>query len=204
MAVTRMRAESRHSLTRQNSPSAHHWQSHLRVELEAKGSFTVAKGLSFEFATFCEQSRSPRQIEAFTVPLIDMAGKAARAKLMPMFRGIDGIIADLDASLRMRANAVAKMAGQHLGAEANAEKGFAFFEGNADPVDFAAYPGLLVIDTHRTAKDNDAGMVFQPCRQGIAKPRAPDIKGQPLRPQNPSKPSRRRMLLVQNDKNPAK
>lgn len=174
------------------------------MELEAIGILPIAEGLRLKVVASGEKGRSAGQIEAFTMPLIDLTGKAARADPVPMFSGMNRVIANLDSSLRMRPDPVTEMAGQHLGAEANAEKWLAFLERNANPIDLAAHPGIFVVDAHRTAKNNNTGVVFQRRRQLVSKPGSPDIKFKPFRPQNPSEPSGSRMFLVQNDKNPAK
>ncbi len=174
------------------------------MELEAIGRLPIAEGLCLEVVAPGKKRRTAGQIEALAVPLIDLTGKAAGAHPMPLFGWMNRIIADLDPPLGMRADRVTEMARQHLRAKADAQKWLAFLERNPNPLDLTAQPSLFVIDAHRTAKNNDTGVIFQ-CRwQRVAEPGTPDVEFKALRPQNPSEAPGRRMFLMQNDENPAK
>ncbi len=78
---------------------------------------------------------------------------------MPLFGRMDGVIAHFDAPVRMRADAAAEMAREHLRAETNAEERRVFLKRDPDPVYFAAQPGVFVVDAHRTAENNRAGVI---------------------------------------------
>jgi hypothetical protein len=138
------------------------------MELETICLLTIAEGLRLEILSLSEQGRPVRQVEAFPVPLIDVAGELALAKAMPVLCWADRIIADLHLPVRMRTHAMAKMACEHLRAETNPNKGNPLFEGDADPVYFAAQPSVFVIHAHGAAEDDHAGIAFERLRQRIA------------------------------------
>jgi len=108
---------------------AHRCESHFRVELEAVGLPAIAEGLRLEILAPGEQGRPARQIETFPVPLVDVIGEPAVADAMPIFGRLDGVVADFDAPLRMRADAVTEVARQHLGAETNAKESVSSLSG---------------------------------------------------------------------------
>src|SRR5580704_185161 len=121
MAMTRAGAGLAHALAGEERPAAQRRESHFRMELEAVGIAAIAEGLCLEILAPGEQGRLARQIETFPVPLVDVIGEPAVADAMPLFGRMDRVIADFDAPLRMRADAVTEMARQHLGAETNAK-----------------------------------------------------------------------------------
>ena len=129
------------------------------MKLEAVGIAAIAEGLRLEILAPGEQGRPARQIETFPVPLVDVIGEPAVADAMPLFGRLDGVIAHFDAPLRMPADAVTEMARQHLRAETNANEWRVFLKRNPDPVYFAAYPRVFVIDAHRTAENDRAGVI---------------------------------------------
>ena len=77
---------------------------------------------------------------------------------MPVFSRMDWVIAHFDPPSRMWADAVAEMARQHLSAETNAKERRVFLKRNPNPVYFAAQPRVFVVDAHRTAENNRAGI----------------------------------------------
>jgi hypothetical protein len=116
---------------------------------------------------------------------------------------VDRVIANFDASLRMRPDAMAKVAGEHLRAEANAEKWFLFREGNADPLDFAANPSIAVIGAHRAAENDHPIMVRERFGKRIAEGGAANVELESSRAKKAPDPAWRRTFLMQDDKNPA-
>jgi hypothetical protein len=60
----------------------------------------------------------------------------------------------------MPADTLAEMARQHLGAETNAKERRLFLKRDPDPVYFAAQPGVFVVDAHRPAEYNRAGVTL--------------------------------------------
>ena len=99
----------------------------------------------------------------------------------------------------MRRDPRAELHGQHLRAQANSQKRPLLPQRNRNPVDFPANEIIGVIGAHRPAENHGAGMVIQRFRQGIAKPRTPDIEPVAERPQRIADPARRRAFLVQDD-----
>ncbi len=102
-----------------------------------------------------------RQFKAFPVPLIDVAGEAALAQAMPLFRWMDRIVTGLNTPMRMRADFVAQVAGEHLRAETNPDEWGGFLKRNGKPVNFPAQPSLFIIHTHRTAENDRPGVTFK-------------------------------------------
>ena len=168
MAMTGTGAGLAYALVGQERPAAQRPESYFRMELEAIGSVAIAEGLCLEILATCEQGRPARKIETFPVPLVHVVGKPAVANAMPLFGRMNGVIAHFDAPMRMRADTVTEMARQHLGAETNAEKRRVFLKRDPDPVYFAAQPSLFVIDAHRTAENDRAGVIPKSWRQRIA------------------------------------
>ena len=101
----------------------------------------------------------------------------------------------------MRRDLRAQLFGEHLRAQADAEKRPLLAQGNFDPVDLPADIFIGVVGAHRAAEDHRAGMQIQRLRQGIAEPRAADVEGMAQRAQRVADPARRRGLLVQDDQN---
>jgi hypothetical protein len=85
----------------------------------------------------------------------------------------------------------AELHGEHLRAQANSQKRPLLPQRNRDPVDFPADEFIGVIGAHRPAENHRAGMVIQGFRQGIAKPRTPDIEPVTECPQRIAYPARR-------------
>jgi hypothetical protein len=203
LAVERARARKRQAFAGPGGPPAHHRQSDFRMELETKGARPIAKGLRLEILAFGKKGSSVWQVEPFAMPLVDSGRESARTDLMALFGRIDWMIANLDPPLRMRANAVAEMPGQHLRAQADAEEGFFFLQRNFDPIDFAPDPIVLVVCAHRAAEDHGADVAIEGLRQRVAKRRPADVEFVSVGAQKTTKSSRRRIILVQDDENPA-
>jgi hypothetical protein len=187
------------ALAGQERPTAQSRKCHLRMELETIGPIAIAKCLSDEILTARQKCRAMGQFKTFPVPVVDVARERALAKPMPPFRWTDRIIADLHAPFWMRLDTLAEVAGEHLCAKANANKRDTLFERHPDPFDFAAQPSVVVIDAHRTAKNDCAGIAGQRFGQWIAKNGPTAIEGKTLRAQETPKPSRRCIPLIQDD-----
>ena len=91
----------------------------FRVKLKTKGGGAVSESLRLEIAFLGQEDGAVGQIETLAVPLVDPVGEAAIADAMAMLGRVDRVITDLDPPLRMRPNAMAKMAGKHLRAKAD-------------------------------------------------------------------------------------
>jgi hypothetical protein len=122
---------------------------------------------------------------------------------MTLVGGMDWIISNLDAPLRMRADAMPEMGREHLRAEADAEQRLVFLQRRFYPSNLASDPRVPVVDAHRSAENDHADVVMKRWGQRVAKSRAPDVKLIPVRPQEPAEPASRRMFLVQDNQNPA-
>ena len=101
----------------------------------------------------------------------------------------------------MRRDLRAQLFGEHLRAQADAEKRPLLAQGNLDPVDLAADIIVGIVGAHRAAENDRAGMLIQRFRQGIAEPRTPDVEGMAERAQRIADPARGRGLLVEDDQN---
>lgn len=159
MAMTGVCAGFGHALAVEEGPAAQRRESHFRMELEAVGLAAIAEGLCLEILAPGEQGRPAGQIETFPVPLVDVIGEPAVADAIPLFGRLDRVIAHFNQPMRMRADALTEMARQHLAAETNAKERQVFLERDPDPVYFAAHPGVFVVDAHRTAENDRAGVI---------------------------------------------
>ncbi len=93
------------------------------------------------------------------------------------------------------------MACEHLRAQTNAEIGFLVAKRHADPVDFATEEIFIVVRALRAAEYRRTGVLVHGLRQRIAETRAPDVEWMAEFRQCLANTSRRRMLLMQNEKN---
>src|SRR6185437_5340647 len=113
------------------------------------------------------------------MPVIDLFGPRAEREAGPC--RADRVVADLGQALRMRSDPGAELSGQHLRAEAEAEKRPLLGERDFDPVDLAADIIVAVIGAHRSAQNDGTGMFIQRPRQGIAEARAANVERMPER-----------------------
>ena len=169
------------------------------MKLEAE-CMTVPIRLHRKIIAFGEQFCAARQLKSLAVPVID-AFRPVRAERVSGLCRTDRIVTDLHPPFVMRRNLRAQLFGKHLRAQADTQKRSLLTQGNFDPVDLATDIIVGIVDAHRTAKDDRAGMPVQRFRQGIAEPRTPDVEGVAERPQRIADPSRRRGLLMENDQN---
>src|SRR6185437_17115593 len=132
------------------------------MKLEAER-MAALEGLHRKIVAFGEQLGAIGQIEAFAMPVVDMAWPARAARQSRCGRAYR-VVADLGQALRMRRDPGAKLSGEHLRAQANAQKGALLAQRNLDPVDLAADIVVRVVGTHRTAKDDGAGVVIERLR----------------------------------------
>jgi hypothetical protein len=186
------------ALAGQERPTAQGRKCHFRMELETIGPIVIEKCLSLEILSSRQKCRAMGQFKTFPVPLVDMARKWALAKPMPLFRWTDRIIAYLHAPLWMRLDTLAEVAGEHLCAKANAKERDTLFERDRDPVDFSAQPSIVVIDAHRTAKEDRAGIAGERFGQRMAEDGSPAIESKTLRAQELPEPSGRCICLMQD------
>jgi len=190
------------ALASKERPAAHDRERHLRMELKAVG-LPIAEGLRLEILPPGQQGCPAWQIKTFTVPLVDVVREPAIADAMAMFRWMDRVIADFHTPLRVGTDAVAEMAGEHLGAKTNAKKRRVFPKRDPDPVYFLAQPGVFVVDAHWTAENDHAGITSERLRQGIPEPGTTAIKVTTVQAQDLAEPPGSRMLLMQDDEYPA-
>src|SRR6516225_10660441 len=132
------------------------------------------------------------------MPVVDVI-RPVRTNLQPGRRGMDRIIADLRATLRMRRNTGAKLLCQHLRAETDTEEWTLLGERHGDPVDLAANELIAVVGAHRAAENHGAGVVLQGFGKHIAKARPPYIEPVSELSQRVADPARSRGFLMQDD-----
>src|SRR5436305_7981753 len=113
-------------------PAAHHRMRDLGVKLDRIAG-AGAERLRAEDVALGEQFGAARKIEALAVPLILVFGPSADRAARR--RRPHRIVTDLRLAFPMREHALAKLPGQHLRAEADAEIRLALFQRHADPVD---------------------------------------------------------------------
>jgi hypothetical protein len=191
------------ALAGEEDPAAHNREIYFRMELEAVGLHMIAEGLCLEILPPGEQCPPARQIETFPVPLVDVIRELAIADAMPVFRRMDRVIAHFHTPLRVRPDAVTKMAGKHLGAKTNAQKGRVFLKRDPDPVNFPAQPGIFVVDAHGPAENDHASVASERVRQRVPESGTAAIKLTALHAQDLPDPPGSRMSLMQDDEYPA-
>src|SRR5580765_643945 len=118
--VTFTGARRSHPVVATRGPAMHHRVGHVRVKLEAEG-VAGLKCLHWEVVALGEQLGPMRQLKPLAVPMVD-ALRPVRAERMSSRGRTDRVIADLGAALRMRRDPGAELPGEHLSAQANAEK----------------------------------------------------------------------------------
>ena len=133
------------------------------------------------------------------MPVIDLARPLA--ELAARLGGAERIIADLDETLIMRSHFAAQMARQHLGAEADAEKGFFLFQRYGDPVGLVANEAVAVIGAHWPPEDRRPGVSAERFGQCVAKTGPADVEGISLLLQHVADPSGRGGFGMQDDQN---
>src|SRR5579859_1584123 len=156
------------------------------------------KRLHRKIVALGEQLGPARQLKAFAMPVIDLAGPI-RAQREPRRGWTDRVVTDLGPALRMRGDLGAKLSGEHLRAEADAEERPPFPQRYFDPIDLAANIVVAVIGTHRAAQNYGAGMLIQGFGQRVAKARTADIEPVPEPVQGISDAARGRGFLMQDD-----
>jgi hypothetical protein len=126
MLVAGFCARQGKALVPPRGPAAHHRVGHLGMKLDAVGRSPVAKCLHLEDIAFGEEVGPGGQVEAFSVPLIDDL-RPSLHHAVACRHDPDRIIADLRLAFGVKADRRAEVPGQHLGAEADAEKWLALF-----------------------------------------------------------------------------
>src|SRR5207248_1835925 len=86
--------------------------------------------------------------------------RPVRAERQPCRRGTDRVVTDLRHPFRVRRNGRAELPGEHLRAQANAQKWTLLPKRDLDPVDFLSDVAVGIIGTHRAAENNRAGIGF--------------------------------------------
>ena len=178
----------------------HHRVGHIGMKLEAEG-MAEAERLHRKVARLRPAIRVPREDRNLRGASGRPDPASSGRRCSPAARRADRVVADLRRGLRVRRDPRAELPGEHLRAEANAQKRPLLPERHRDPVDLAADVIVRIVGAHRAAEDDRAGMIVQRFRQRIAEPRTPDIEGMPERPQRVADTARRRGFLVQDDQN---
>ena len=197
-----LRTRRRQTFGRHHGPPADHRVGHFRMELKAEGAWTHANGLGRKIVAGRQGVGPDGTIEAFAMPVIDMARPARAPRFAQGFSGRRGhqwVIADLRAPFRMLPHRRAQMLREHLRPEAQAQIGLCFPQRNLQPIDLGFYIIVRIIGAHGAAENHRAGVVPQGVGKRIAEPRAPDIQRMPALPQQSPNPARRGMLLMKND-----
>src|SRR5208283_5556471 len=94
-----------------------------------------------------------------------------------------------------------ELAGQHLGAETDAEERLLLAQRDFDPFDLGADEVIGIIGAHGAAENHRSAMPGEGLGQRIAESRPPYVHRYTAGLKVMADPSRRRCLLVQNDQN---
>ena len=186
-----------------DQPAVHHLLRHFRMELDGKCGPAVTERLVGKVFTAGRQAGcATDQIEPFAVPLINPLGPGTVGRAV--IGRLDVIIADLGAFVGIAVDLSAKLAGQHLPAQADAEIGHAGLQRAGDPVDLFADIVMLgvVVGAHRPAEDDRAGIILDIRGQGATQRRPEDVQRVALLQQLHADASWRRRFLVQYDGDP--
>src|SRR4051794_5264853 len=132
------------------------------------------------------------------MPLIDLLGPGI-AERTPERGRADRIIADLGLALGMRIDPTAKMARQHLGAQADAKEGLTLRQRHRDPVGLAAHEFVFIVGAHWTAEDDRAHMLRESIGQRVAKAWSADVERIATFLQRTTDAARRGIVAVQDD-----
>src|SRR6185503_9062458 len=116
-----------------------------------------------------------RQLAALAVPLVDVVWK--RPRPLPLWGGLQWVVAHLAPRLRVEADPGTQVQGQHLGAEANAEQWRLLLQRHADPLDLAQDEFVLVVGAHGAAEHHRPAVAGQRRRQRLAEARLADVEG---------------------------
>src|SRR5437667_5189131 len=188
--VARPRARQFEARIAARGPAMHHRVGHVGMKLEAEA-MIQPKGFDREVAALRQQFGTGGKFKSFMVPMVDMI-RPVRTDLEPCRGRPDRIISDLGPALRMRRNPGAELRSEHLGAQANSQKRPLLPERDRDPVDLPADEIIRIVDAHRAAENDGAGMAIQRLRKGIAKTRASDVQSVSERTQRIADAARRR------------
>ena len=121
MGFARLGVRQRHALMAARGPAAHRGVGHVHVELQRVGGAAVAESLHRKRIALGQHQRPVRQVEALAMPLIDVIGPVLADGAA--FGGrADRVIADLGVAVGVLVDPGAEPLGQHLRAEADAEK----------------------------------------------------------------------------------
>src|SRR5215475_6227831 len=132
------------------------------------------------------------------MPLIDLL-RPRIADRPSDLRRPDWVVTDLGVAFGMGIDPAAEMARQHLGPEADAEKGLLLLERHRDPVGFAAHEFLRVVGARRTAEDDRAGVLRERFRERIAEAWMAGVERIAALLQGVADPTGRGAVPVQND-----
>ena len=112
---------------------------------------------------------------------------------------VNCVISDLDMFLRVLTNTRTQLPGQHLRAEANAEKRLVFSQSDRNPIGLDLDEIVGVVGAHRTAENHGPRMMLERLRQRITKPRPANIEPVAIGSEPVSDVSRIRVFLMQDD-----
>src|SRR5919198_1508414 len=138
-------------------PSAHHGVGYVGMKLKCKGGAAVTKRLHWEGVALRQQVGTERQVEALTMPLIDLL-RPGIAHHASDIRWPDRIVANLGVTVGMPVDAAAEMVGEHLRAETDAKERLVLLERHAQPIDFTTDEIGGVVRAHGAAEDDRSGV----------------------------------------------
>src|SRR5262249_49404648 len=134
------------------------------------------------------------------MPLINLL-RPRIADRAPDLGRTDRVIADLGMTIGMRIDPTAKMARQHLGAEADAEKRLCLLQRHRDPVGLATHELVCIVGAGWATEDDGAGVLRKRFRQRIAKAWMADVKRMAALLQRMANATGRGIVAVQDGQN---
>ena len=133
------------------------------------------------------------------MPLIDATRKGFGAKAVPRGFRLDSEIADLAALVVVAVHPRPELAGEHLGAEADAEQRLLSMSGTANQSISRSHPVDGIVGAHRPAEYDDPVMVGERLRQRVAETGPADVETRAHSFERQPDTSGGRVLLMQND-----
>lgn len=191
-----------HAVRTMHRPTVRHRKRHLRMKLDAERCLAIPERLVSEMVIAGDHELTTgRHLEAFPVPLVDVAGPVAHG--LAYIGRKDRIIADFGPRFRMQADIRSQALGQQLRPQTDAQKWRFLAQGHIEPINLAfdEFKLTAIIGAHRPAEDNGAFMFIERFRQCMTKAGAPDVKFETTLTQLQPDTTRCRRFLMYDDEN---
>src|SRR5215831_9686525 len=138
-------------------PAVHLGIGNLGTELHGDGRTVAERLVGVGTGGSGKKPRAVRKPEPFPMPLVDVLGEGSER--LGCRGGEDRVVANLGQVLGMETHLGTQVIGEHLRAQADAEKWFLLLECDADPVSFPADELIRVVGAHGAAKNDGTAVV---------------------------------------------